>query len=161
LSGFSGAYVHGDAFLTDLRITQLEMYGGEGLEQVDGKLTIENNPLLVDLETYGAHDIYLASNPVLEHALFVYAGGADAGSLRVVSNPSLRTIQDFGARSIDEVEIANNPLFSWPFLTLNSAYSISIHDNSSLPVCQIQALFDTIEAYSEVQARNDEDGVCN
>ena len=138
-------YVHGDVRLINL--PALESLGLPKLVEIAGVLGVDGtglrhwdrpgDPGLGALQR--ASSVGISSNGVLED-IGLAALRSSGSWLEITSNPALRRL---GLESFVRAE------------------NISLRDNASLPVCEIDALFARASADHEEQQGNDADGTCD
>jgi hypothetical protein len=137
-------HVEGDVRLSDL--PALEYLSLSALETIGGGLGM----MSTGIRSWSGH----------------VSGGLDAlrwaGSVTIGYNEALEDIDLSALRSGgDWFHIYNNPALRRLGLeSLQYVDSVSIVENSVLPVCEIQELFTRTNASSENQRDNDDDGVC-
>jgi hypothetical protein len=137
-------HVEGDVRLSEL--PALEFPGLSALETVGGGFTL----MSTGLRTWSARDW-----PSLD--ALRSAGWVTIGHNQALEDIELSALQHAG----DWFHVYNNPaLRSLGLESLQDVESVSVWENPTLPVCEIQELFARTSAGSEHQRDNDDDGVC-
>jgi hypothetical protein len=161
--GYEGTHLHVDGAAT-ISGTQLASIGPTQVTRIGGPLLLTANPALawVNLGTEDSVTVY--QNPVLDTVTFVYDDSdRNAHDIELIENPALEVAIVYGLSSVDgHVEVVDNDALDTLALDqLQSAGSMSITGNASLPTCQVANLFAHTNSSSEYQAGNDPTGTCN